>query len=347
MKRITLLFAAAICLFTGCQKTIKQLATPQATGTPYDLYIVAPPHMEFGSLKDTIEAVLATPMQWTPNGDPHFRLRYLTTDNFKSSIIRTVGNVVYLNISTDNAQEPSIRIERDTYAESQIIAKMYAQTPDDLAQYLPQHAPQLRDLFTRVELNRAVRLLKTDFCSKECDRLMQLQEVSMKIPEDLSTPGLGKDSLFFWCTNNAFKKRCDIVVYSIPYTDAKVFSLEGAVAVRDSIMKQNIESDGAGSYMTTNRKYVLPEYQALNIGGQYVGELKGMWRIENGLMAGPFVCHIRLDEANQRVVFAEGFVYAPNDEKRNSIRRLEAALYTLQLPSDNMSPEIEITFEQP
>ena len=65
-----------------------------------------------------------------------------------------------------------------------------------------------------------------------------------------------------------------------------------------------------------------------------------------GLMAGPFVCHIRLDEVNKRVVFAEGFCYAPNDNQRLLIRNLEAALYTLKLPSDNMMSEIEITLDE-
>ena len=70
-----------------------------------------------------------------------------------------------------------------------------------------------------------------------------------------------------------------------------------------------------------------------------------MWRMRNGLMAGPFICHIRLDEVNKRVVFAEGFCYAPNDGKRLLIRNLEASLYTLKLPSDQLIPEIEVTLE--
>lgn len=346
MKKLLFLLLGMTLLLQSCQKSVKEMVMPQASGTPYDLYIVAAPNLEFGTLKDTLTSIFAAPMEWTPNGDPHFRLRYLTTDNFKSSIIRIVGNVIYLNFDAGNAQTPTIKIERDTYATSQIIIKMYAQSPDALASYIPQFADQLRDLLVKTEHNRAIQILDKEFCRAQVDRLIEMQEVSMKIPQELNTPGIGKDSTFFWCTNNAFKKRCDIVVYSIPYTDANVFTLEGAVAVRDSVMKANIESDGVNSYMTTNRKYVLPEYQALNVGGKYIGELKGMWRIENGLMAGPFICHIRLDALNRRVVFAEGFVYAPDDEKRNSIRRLEAALYTLRLPSDNIIPEIEF-FEEP
>ena len=100
-------------------------------------------------------------------------------------------------------------------------------------------------------------------------------------------------------------------VYSVPYTDQNIFTLEGAVAVRDSVMGANIEGSDSTQHMETNRNVVLPEYKALNVGGHYVGELRGMWRMRNGLMAGPFICHIRLDEVNKRVVLAEGFCYAP------------------------------------
>jgi hypothetical protein len=49
-------------------------------------------------------------------------------------------------------------------------------------------------------------------------------------------------------------------------------------------------------------------------------------------MGGPFVSHSRVDEVNGRVVVAEAFIYAPESLKRDLMRRMEAALYTLQLP---------------
>ena len=44
--------------------------------------------------------------------------------------------------------------------------------------------------------------------------------------------------------------------------------------------------------------------------------------------------YARLDEKNNRVIVVEGFVYAPDKMKRTMLRRLEAALYTLETPSD-------------
>jgi hypothetical protein len=59
------------------------------------------------------------------------------------------------------------------------------------------------------------------------------------------------------------------------------------------------------------------------------------------MMGGPFVSHARLDEANQRVIVVEGFVYAPEKDKRNIIRQVEASLYTLKLPGEFDQPDEE------
>jgi hypothetical protein len=68
--------------------------------------------------------------------------------------------------------------------------------------------------------------------------------------------------------------------------------------------------------------------------GKYSGVLRGLWKMVGDMMGGPFVSLVRLDEQNNRVIVVEGFVYAPETEKRNLIRRIEAALYTLRLPGE-------------
>ena len=70
--------------------------------------------------------------------------------------------------------------------------------------------------------------------------------------------------------------------------------------------------------------------------------MRGLWRVQGDMMGGPFVSLTRLDEQNNRVIVAEGFVYAPETEKRNFIRRIEAALYTLRLPGEFEMPIDEV-----
>lgn len=350
MKRIAILFCTVITLLSlsSCKKSLEGALKQDASGTPYDLYLVMDEALKETALNDSLHAVFEYPMSYMPSSDAFFRVRHLNPDNFASPVIRTVANVAIVDIAPDNSSEPVITLERDRFSNNQVIVRMHAKSIESLAEYLPQIQEQLRDVYVKNELNRRIKVLREDHQVKQEDRLLKMQEVSMLIPLTIAyTCNAAVDSThFFWATDGFQEKTSYLVAYSVPYTDQNIFSLEGALAVRDSVMGANITA-GEGEqtqHMETRREIVVPQYRALNIGGRYVGELSGMWRMPGQLMAGPFICHMRLDEVKKRVVFVEGFCYAPKvEDKRVLMRNLEATLYTLKLPSDNLIPEIEVT----
>ena len=105
-------------------------------------------------------------------------------------------------------------------------------------------------------------------------------------------------------------------------------------------MKLNIPGSLEGQYMATDTNYV--NVREFSIKGEYAFEARGLWYMENDMMGGPFVSHARVDRPNGRVVVVEAFVYAPKDKKRDMMRQLEAALYTLNLPQEQQIGEIVI-----
>ena len=64
-------------------------------------------------------------------------------------------------------------------------------------------------------------------------------------------------------------------------------------------------------------------------GKNYAIECRGMWNVEGDFMAGPFVNLSILDEKNQRIICVDGYVYAPNDEKRDYMFQVEAIMHSL------------------
>ena len=92
-------------------------------------------------------------------------------------------------------------------------------------------------------------------------------------------------------------------------------------------MKINIPGSLEGQYMATDANYV--DVKDFSVKGEYAFEARGLWYMEKDMMGGPFVSHARVDRANGRVVVVEAFVYAPERNKRELMRQMEAALYTL------------------
>ena len=94
-------------------------------------------------------------------------------------------------------------------------------------------------------------------------------------------------------------------------------------------MRENIKGEQANQYMTTNPEFVF--LRNINFEGRQVLEARGLWAMKNDMMGGPFVSYSQIDSINNRVIVTEGFVYAPDKKKRPLIRRLEAAIQTLEM----------------
>jgi hypothetical protein len=62
--------------------------------------------------------------------------------------------------------------------------------------------------------------------------------------------------------------------------------------------------------------------------------LRGLWKLENAFMGGPFINISLLDENRNRVVTVDAFVYAPSLDKRIYVRELEAILNTFKIISE-------------
>ena len=58
--------------------------------------------------------------------------------------------------------------------------------------------------------------------------------------------------------------------------------------------------------------------------------MRGLWQMEGDAMGGPFAALMADDSTHARTIVAAAFAYAPGKKKRNMMRRLEAALRTLE-----------------
>lgn len=51
--------------------------------------------------------------------------------------------------------------------------------------------------------------------------------------------------------------------------------------------------------------------------------------VVNDFMAGPYELNVLLDEEHQRVIYMMGYVYYPNEEKRDMMKQVDAILNTM------------------
>jgi len=109
------------------------------------------------------------------------------------------------------------------------------------------------------------------------------------------------------------------------------FSKEYLLNKRDSILHRHVPGPSEGSFMATEHAYPAI-YKKATINGKEVIEMRGLWKVQNDMMGGPYVLQAHFDKKNNRVIVTDGFVYSPEKpDKRDKIRQMEALMYTLKL----------------
>lgn len=328
MNRYFMILAAALlmcaCGGNGKGGSLK----PTSSGRPYEILLVADAaHFQDG-LIDSLTSLLKSPVPGLPQEENAFDVSKVTEDQYFHNL-RYCRNIINLNIDR-TFTTPKIKFSRDVYSSPQMVMTMQAPDSKSLMSYLGEHGQEVIDFFTRAEMNREIDLLKGKHNEVVTKTVREMFGCDVWVPIELGKTKVGKD--FFWASTDRGQRDMNFVVYSYPYTDVETFTEEYCLAKRDSVMKANIPGPREGQYMETARPFV--DVIDSELRGRYAQEARGLWRMKNYDMGGPFVSLSRVDEKNGRVIVAEGFVYAPGDNKKHLMRRMEASVYSLQLPDE-------------
>ena len=322
-------------------KKKKPLLMPNATGLPYEMLVVMDDAQWDRPLGRAVFNVLDTDVPGLPQSERSFRISRVAPDGFNSNMFKIMRNVIKVDIQ-DIYTQPKFKFARNVYSYPQMIMTLQAPDEESLTEYINNNRQSIIDFFTKAEMNREIENLR-DRHNPDVSRLAEeILDVDIWVPWELNKFKTGKD--FLWASTNVGKKDMNLVLYSYPYTDKNTFTLDYFLQKRDSVMKANIPGGPKGSYMTTNHDYVYVEDGTVR--GKYAQIARGLWRVQGDRMGGPFVSHSRVDEANGRVVVAEAFIYAPESLKRDLLRRMEAALYTLQLPQQDGVVDISYNLDE-
>ena len=127
-----------------------------------------------------------------------------------------------------------------------------------------------------------------------------------------------KEKNIFISDFHSFNEKQDLLKYILIYDffpDDNENIQKQIVHKIDSILKQKIKGSIEGTYVQIDKRMPITE-----INGLY----RGMWTLENGFMAGPFIMKSRYIE--DRIVISLGLVFHPNENKREYVRIFEAIL---------------------
>jgi hypothetical protein len=333
MKQI--IFISLLSILLGFSSCSSSPTSSRASGSPYEMVVVMDKVIWDSPTGEMVKEELTASIPYLPEAESYMKITYARPDQF-DSFLRYIRNILIVNIDKNQYTKASLLKSSDNWAQGQSV--LYLNVPDvsTLETYLAEHKGVIVNHFTKEEMRRGREFLSKSYSAFVMDKVKAKFGITINVPEDINAFKDGEDCL--WFSNDAATGRMDLLIYSFPYKDKSNFSLEYLVAKRDSVAKNMVPGSFEGTYMSTEKRVV--DYFPSSLNGKYCGILRGLWRMEGGdMMGGPFVSYARVDEQNQRVIVTEGFVYEPRKEKKNYIRRLEAALQTTRFPDEQETIE--------
>ncbi len=316
-------------LFSSCGSDQKALL-PKVSGSAGDILVVVNKNYWDSPLGDSIKQWFENDFTSLPQSEPIFNLIQVPRSAF-NNIFQTHRNILDINIGSE-FKEAALSLQRNKYSTPQYIYKVVAPNQKAAIQLLEEEADYLIDQFNRIERSRLIQSYKQTQDQAIYNTLKEEHKVSLVVPAGYSLDV--NDDDFAWLSLETPTTSQGILLYHYPYQGETDFELDKMLSRRNSFLKQHVPGPSAGSYMATEES-LPPVTRAFMSDDKYFMEIRGLWRVENAFMGGPFVSLSTVDEARNRIVTVEGFVYAPKADKRNLMRQVEALVYSLQIVDEN------------
>jgi hypothetical protein len=138
-----------------------------------------------------------------------------------------------------------------------------------------------------------------------------------------------KDNNFYWYVKDITKGYLGLVVYDADYEDSTAFNMMNVLKKRDVVMGQFITGHDSTKTMMTDHLEMVEE-KVITLGGQYAKEFRGLWRLKDEFIGGPFVHYATYNPVSKRITYIDAFVMAPGEDKKAHLKELEAIVHTLK-----------------
>ena len=312
-----------LCMSCGGKEEKKTLGASK--GLPGELLLIVDPSLWNSAARESLEDVLKGSVPGLPQNEPMFRVIRLFPENY-SAQYSTLRNIMEVRKDT-GLETVKVGVARNVKAVPQTYVSIAAPDVESLDRFLMENRETIAGLFVESELQRETGLLKEKYSKAVDDAMRQAFSWSVKVPSDIAKVKKAED--FVWASTDRLRQDLNFVCYSLPLGGG--LTEERWVALRDSVMKRNIPGSRPDQWMTTtveNGKPLVMLRAARLADGRVVQELRGLWELRNGAIGGPFVSLAYPDSAHGRMLVVEGFVYSPDSDKRDLVRRMEAALRT-------------------
>lgn len=357
---ILMLFAGVLTSCGDSGRSKEDVGTsnlPMAQGKEREVFLVIDSATYAGEVGEILRDIYASPVPGLLKDEPWFKLRTINPLAMTETLRRQANMIFVTTLDSDSRQgrkmqsyftEESLEIIRnepdrfmlsskDEYARGQEVIYLFGETKDQLVQNLEKNRLKLRNYMINRALTSITKDIKADDDEGIAKELREDRGYSIVVPKGFYIAREFENLVWIRQPDQRIDK--SIFIYSIPYTDKKSFQNERIMALRDSVTKQFLyDIDKRDLYFEVEP--LVPMYtEEFTFNGKYAVETRGMWKLNDQSVGGPFLSYMFVDDATNTLYYLDGFIIAPGQDKVEDLFELEAILSTFETANSGTSGE--------
>jgi len=318
---------SVICLIlivsiSSCKKTTKGLM-PTVTGQAGEMLVLSSKTLWDGVVGDSIKAIFNDIQVGMPQDEAVMDLFHLNHEAF-TSMFKTHRSILEIKISS-SVKKTRLVVKDNMYARTQSYMRVEAATNSEMIEILKKNRTKILAYFLRSERERKIGVISKAPVQEIFDYLKTKKEFTLAFPSGYEVKKTEPD--FYWVSKETPETSQGMFIYTYDYLSEDMFDKDAILALRNAMLKDLVPGPSEGSYMTTELNFPIA-FNHFEFKGNYAVEMRGLWKVANDFMGGPFVNISFLDSVNNRVICMDAYVYRPNQDKRELLRELEAIMHS-------------------
>lgn len=320
-KSFVLIPLISFILLSSCKHSDQLL--PASAGKTGQLIIVIEGNYWNGSIGDSLRSTFQEEILGLPQVEPCFDISQVYPSYF-NNMINIQRNILIAEIKNGPSK---VEIKKNVWSSPQIVVWLTAPNENEWHKLFSNNKEKIKNLFLMSDRQRLMEAYSQSEDPTITATIKDKFGFNITFPKGYR---IIKDiNNFMWIRYENMDLNQSVLIYNTDYRDTSQFSTKNIIAFRDSICKLNVPGPLPGTYMMTEKLFI-PIRTELNFKDEYAVEHRGLWKVYNDYMGGPFVNISFVNKKDNKFISVDAFIYAPKLEKRLYLRQLEAILYSIK-----------------
>lgn len=325
MKNLSIALLFLLALFVYCQNNQEEEVSPnkkESSGKINSVSIFIDDALWNGEVGDSIRKKLAAPVDGLPQEEPIFNINQHPTKIF-NGLMTNYRNILVIKKETKN----QFKIVQNEFAQNQSVIYISGRNITEILNHIEYNLDSIVSIIKKREIAESQRIINKNLLDDQI--INQKFKISLKIPSTFKYAF--KSDHFLWLKKEILSGSSSILIYEVHLSAIKndTNAIKDIIRIRDSVGNLYIHGK------LENTKMITEEFCSSHLSHKTLNNKKtyittGAWEVQNDFMSGPFINYAITDTQNNRIIFIEGFTYAPSTPKRDLVHELEAIIKSVK-----------------